>query len=184
MTVYKLESDVNNFLNLVVDNERDWQQFETFAGRPMPRTWKVLRVRAPKDRGRRRTVPSGDFPSFLSHVPVFSSRAHSGLAPLIDPFGEWAPLQGVSEEYWAFNVLDLRDALDHGASECKLFRDGTVMDIERYVFLSNRIQGAVIFKIPETPRMDVFVTDRFVVEVRALGLQGLEFRELWRDASL
>jgi hypothetical protein len=53
------------------------------------------------------------------------------------------------------------------------------MDIDVHVFFPEKLEKASIFKIPQVPTMDVFVTDMFVERVQSAKLKGFLFPLLW-----
>ena len=68
------------------------------------------------------------------------------------------------------------DALDESNSEVIRFDDcARLMRVDRYAFLSDKLKGSVIFKIPQFPTERVFVTNHFVERVKATLLKGFWF---------
>ena len=51
--------------------------------------------------------------------------------------------------------------------------------VKRYWFHADRVAGIDIFKLPEFPRYEVYVSDRFVRRVKRAGLHGFWFERLW-----
>jgi hypothetical protein len=118
----------------------------------------------------------GDFPSLATHVPVFSEAALSVLGAELQRCGEVLPLDCPCGRYYAFNVTRILDVLDTARSDIRIFKaTGRVQRIARYAFRDEEIGGEFIFKIPQVPLMDVFVTDRFVKLVKEAGLRGFLF---------
>ena len=52
------------------------------------------------------------------------------------------------------------------------------MIIDRHSFRGDRLNPE-IFKLPQTPRGLIYVTESFVQRVRATPLKGLDFRLVW-----
>jgi hypothetical protein len=124
-------------------------------------------------------LPIGDFPSiFLSHIPVFSVRAVQALRPVLSTNGELLPLNSDYEKYFAFNVTTLLDALSAKDSDIVYYPSGRIMDVRKYVLDLKRVTFQSIFKLPETARMDVFVSDEFVGIVESHGLRGFSFKQV------
>ena len=53
------------------------------------------------------------------------------------------------------------------------------MRVLKYAFFGDRLAGATIFKIPQFPRSEVYVTDEFRKLVIDNGLLGFKFINLW-----
>ncbi len=65
-----------------------------------------------------------------------------------------------------------------GASGVR-FDDGDILDVQRYAFRPEPVQGLALFKVPQLLRGSLFVGDEFVGAVQAAGLTGPEFTLLW-----
>lgn len=163
-----LETDANNFANLVFENDSDWEAIYWFDGRSLKDNWVPLNLEILDG-----TVPIGDFLSFQSHVPVFGSRAKDLLIDFFTPCGEILPLSCPSRGYFALNVTNLIDALDEEKSEIEYFSSGKILDIRRAAFDGSLLSDIDIFKLPQTPYGKVFVSERFIERVKDLGLTGL-----------
>ncbi|MBL8112746.1 MAG: hypothetical protein JNK60_07670 [Acidobacteria bacterium] len=96
------------------------------------------------------------------------------MGDLLEPSGQLFPLHDVEGEFFLMNVTRVVDVLDERTSEIDRFRDGRIMSIERAAFLP-QADDEPIFRIPQTPEMDVFVNDRFRIRVLEAGLEGLRF---------
>jgi hypothetical protein len=180
MHVYQLRADANHFQNLILADESIWDQMQDmFNGTPVGMSWSPLRVEVLRDEDQNRALPPGDFPSLMTRLPVFSQRAVDTLSDLLHANGEFLPLVCSEGTYFAFNVTRVIDALDVQRSEVKRFSDGRIMRVVRYEFVPDILEGLSIFKIPETARMEVFVTDPFVSRVQSAGLVGFDFKLVW-----
>lgn len=144
-------------------------------GQPIGEKWKPIGVIVPKEE---QHLPKCDFPELLPDVPVFSRRAKELLTDLLVPFGEFLPLLTDTGEYYAFNVINRIDVLNEKKSELERFPDGRVMRVVKYEFYPEKIQDQLIFQIPqETTR--IYVTDKFVENVKEYNLTGFEYLPLW-----
>jgi hypothetical protein len=126
-----------------------------------------------------RNLPPSDFPHLAVAVPVFSLRALNVLRGMIEENGEILPLSCTEGEYYVFNVTTFTDALDESLSGVKRFKDGGVMRVLKYAFFGDRLCRATIFKIPQFPRSEVYVTDKFRNLAIDNGLLGFKFINLW-----
>ncbi len=83
--------------------------------------------------------------------------------------------------FWAVNVLEVLDCLDHSLSEFEYLASGNLKHITRYVFKPNCIENKPIFKIPERKGKQIFVSDEFKALVENNGLKGLTFKKVWEE---
>jgi hypothetical protein len=146
-----------------------------FNGKPFKGTWKDVEIGLDP-----RRLPKGDTPSLIPGVPIFNRRAMDALRDVLEHNGELLPVIIVGEEYFLFNVTTVVDALDASNSEVIRFNGSTkVLNIRSYSFFSEKLSGRSIFKIPQTPTGDVFVTDAFVKRVNSAALKGFWFPLVW-----
>ncbi|KRE01069.1 hypothetical protein ASE61_19140 [Bosea sp. Root670] len=117
-----------------------------------------------------------DFPWLGEHAPILKKPAVDALAPVLAQYGQLLPLKG--ENVWLFNVTTVLDVLDREKSGIVYFDDGDILDIERHVFKRDVIGTAEIFKLPRRASA-VYVTGRFVEQVRGSGLRGVSFAPVW-----
>ncbi|MBI5569331.1 MAG: hypothetical protein HY914_05235 [Desulfomonile tiedjei] len=176
MNVYILDADVNKYRGIHYTNEDDVVEFmRGFNGTPMKDRWTAQET-FQFDHGR---LVKGDTPGLATHVPVFSLKATKVLADFLDLGGELLPITCAAERYFVFNVTRVIDALDEGNCELELFDDGDIMDILRFAFFLERLEGTSVFKVPQCILTDVFVTDPFVERVQTAKLKGFKFRLVW-----
>lgn len=116
------------------------------------------------------------------HVPVFNARAADLLRPLLIDNGELLPLLCDEGSYFAYNVTTVLDALDLEKSSIIRFASGRIMDITRHEFLQAKVTHS-IFKIPQVPWMEVFVTDEFRDAVSQHRLTGFTFKLVWESTA-
>ena len=125
----------------------------------------------------------GDYP-FLDGAPALSKRSVDALLDMLSDSAELLPLVCDVGEYYVLNVTRIVDALDEAASELTRFESsGRVMEVVRHVFVSERLTGYTVFKIPQTPRAPVFVTEVFRRRVLAVGLRGFQFDLVWEEGT-
>lgn len=174
--IYLLEPDPR-FRRLVLPEDETFSELvNRFDGGAIDDSWHALKVVYDEDS---LDLPVGDFPSiFLPHIPVFSVRAVQALGPVLSTNGELLPLSSDYEKYFSFNVTTLIDALSAEQSDIVYYPTGKVMDVRKYVLDLKRITFQSIFKLRETARMDVFVSDEFVRIVESHGLRGFSFKQV------
>lgn len=190
MSVWQLERAINeyktlHFANGVAGNEEGtpdlWGSF--YGDKPLSTIWTPPRVAYLESE-----EPEGDFPYFWGAAcPVFTSGALNALREVIAPYGEFLPLISSDGEFTAFKVLHFIDAIDIERSEIKWYpqvkrqlgQPKHVEKIKRFEFHEEKLQGAVIFRIPQLPLHEVFVTDVFANRVREADLKGFSFKQVW-----
>lgn len=177
MAVYSLLPDANNYQNLILLNsDQDLEALYGFNGTPIGPNWQPLSVEIFDDNGQNRNLPRSDFPAFIA--PVFSRRAVEALGSILSANGELLPLNCDEDDYFAFNVTQLVDALNEANSDVVRFSDGRIMDIKRFGFDPDKLKTVDIFKIPQMPLGRAFVRDRFVQKVHDTGLTGFVFKSV------
>jgi hypothetical protein len=160
MKVFILKADANRYEGLLPsDRSNSHEVFRRFDGTPMGTSWVPWKVEVARPEGYE-SLPLGDFPLMATHVPVFSERAVALLEQLLIENGELLPLLCEEGSYFAYNVTTVLDALDVQKSSVVRFHNGRIMDITRHEFFPPKVTSS-IFKIPQVPRMDVFVTLNF-----------------------
>jgi hypothetical protein len=165
MKVYLMVADANNYQNLIPIENDAFDIYREFNGLPLANPSVRLCVKILRDNERNKDLPKSDFPSLASHIPVFSKRAVSVLNELLIANGELVKMDCVDceEPYFAFNVTTTVQALDLDHYELKRFESsGRIMRVIRYCFYPERLKGLTVFKLPELPLQNVFVTDPFV----------------------
>ena len=172
MTLYRIVPDSDTCHSLSIIDSEHVEMFRQFTGNSLAHSWFPVPVRI------FRAEKSGDFPSLLSHVPIFSERALQILMPLISNSFEALPLKCDFGKFYAANVLDVVDCLDHSLANIERFSSGRIMAIKRYAFKEGCIQGKHIFKIPETAGQDVLVSDKFKSLIEENSLLGLHFKQV------
>lgn len=182
MKVYNLKADMDNYQNLIFSEETDYELLDLFDGTMIDKDWKKPSVKILFDDHLNKNLLEGDFPFLSSHVPVFSKNAISVLEDLILPHGEILSLNYKSDEYFAYNVTSIIDALDHQKSVFKRFKsDGSIMDIIKYIFKPKYIEDIPIFKLPQTSLMDVFITDVLYKRITDKNLLGFNCIKVWEN---
>jgi hypothetical protein len=179
MKIYLLHQDFDRYEILTYSNLEDSKRIQDwFCGEPIGNRWTPLKVEVLRDKDHK-DRPSSDFPGFGAGKSVFSHRALESLRDMLDGNGEILPLDCKDGNYWVFNVTRMVDALNVEGAKVKRFSDGGIMRVEQYSFRPEKIHGLTIFKIPQFPFSDVYVTDAFVERVKGTGLTGFAFDLLW-----
>lgn len=182
MNVYELRHESEAYQAIRPFALADFDRLRRFEGRPLKQSWIPARVDLFREATSfHRQIP-GDFPYLTAGVPVFTPKSLTTLADLLELHGEILPLQSKDGDFFAYNVTSVIDCLDVPNSQVARFDDGGIMDVKRYAFVPERLTAIPIFKIPQFPRSDVYVTDEFVKRVKDQGLIGFRFRHLWSSS--
>lgn len=122
-----------------------------------------------------------DFSSVNYDVyPVFSDRARTIVAPILEGLGRWIELDFDEAPYWLFYITNVVDALDEGRSQITRFSSSQkVLSIDSYAFKPEVAKDQWLFTLPQRPGSNRLVTDRFVELVREHRLTGFLFQKLW-----
>jgi hypothetical protein len=181
MNIYKLDADADNFESANVADESDYDRLSCFDGTRI-QAWNSLQLCSDEeDFG---VKPKGDCPSLISFVPIFSQFAVNALRHVLVVNGQLLPVTIDGEEYFAFNVTNMLDALDVERSEGARFSSGRLFHITRHVFNIEHIPDETcIFKVRANPTIGVFVTDKFIDMVNAANLKGFKFEKVWSSEN-
>jgi hypothetical protein len=178
MRILKLKPDVDRYRWLALVDDSDARILSDLHDGPVVAAWKPVRAEWIEEditMGK----PKSDFPT-LGTTPVFSQRAVDTLLDLLVENGEILPLEVEGESYFAYNVTRTLDALDQDRSVIVRYPTGRILDVTRYAFLPEKLDGSPIFRLPQF-RGRAFVTDEFAARVRDGELTGFALVEVWSD---
>lgn len=176
MKVYRLQTDTERYCSFALVDEANAGIYWSFDGRSLRSSWEPLSITAADEDDA--TAEMADF-ALLGTIPIVSERAVEVLRDLTLRCCEILPLVYSRQAYFALNVMTVVDALDEKRSTLTRLPSGAVMSVQEYVFHPDRLNGVVIFRIPQLLRAYVFVTQHFVDRVRRARLTGFRFTELW-----
>ena len=176
MRILKLKSDVDRYRWLALVDDSDARILSDLHDGPAGTAWKPVRAEWIEEDTKEEKAKS-DFPT-LGTTPVFSERAVDTLLDLLVENGEILPLEVEGERYFAYNVTRTLDALDQDRSAIIRYPTGRILDVTRYVFLPEKLDGAAIFRLPQF-RGRAFVTDEFTRRIRDYELTGFGLVEVW-----
>ncbi|HET6430163.1 MAG TPA: DUF1629 domain-containing protein [Phycisphaerae bacterium] len=184
-TIYLLRSD-EAFASLYVDGSDAffWKSLDLFDGTAIADLPPIAYSRDSSDAD----LPIGDF---IYGIPILlmSRRAVEALGSILLAHGQLFPVTASEGEFFAYNITTLVDALDREHSDMEMWphlkreREAGIPrhihHVMRYWFYAERVEGIDIFKLPEFPHTEVYVSDHFVYEVERTGLRGFRFERLW-----
>jgi len=184
MNVYTLRPDSDHYQAIELETDEAWDPFlDRFDGRAIGGAWWHPRIEILREVPRDYDLLPGDFPSLGGIIPVFSQKAVSALRDLLEENGELLPLVCDEGEYFAYNVTRIVDALDEKQSSVDRFATGNIMGISRYHLQSTALDSLTIFKLPQSARVETYVTDTFVDRASKGGLVGFDFQRIWPPSS-
>jgi hypothetical protein len=193
MNIYEL-CRVDDVREIVWVNDDDITfERKHFRGQPMRAIWRPIEYKVhvvPKEKYDGWKYPPSDV--YSGSRVIFSRKAVDALYDILEANGEILPLifEGKENEYFAYNVLTISNAVDEEKSEIHRRQDGGFSHIKRYEFDPAQAAGLTIFKAwqNKAPKVshshtfvsvDVFVTDPFVKRVKEAGLFGFDFDLKW-----
>src|SRR3989339_394973 len=164
MNIYLLDADVINYQVLVFKNNEDARFSLEMNGQSVKNDWKPFELEYSTETEAEKKLPKGDFPSLLSgDLLVFSPKAVDCLKDLLNPYGEFLPVNCDNDDYILFNVTNVIDALDFEKSDVQCFtHSNDIKNILKYVFIKEKVINEDIFRIKQMPQVDIFVNDKFV----------------------
>jgi hypothetical protein len=161
----------------------DYEKLSSFDGSPRAADWKPVAVRRVRADERQPGLAS-DFPWLGSHALIMRKRAVVALRGMFEAHGELLPLVTSDEvKLVVFNVTTVLDALDEERSSVERFPSTQrIMRIKKVAFRPTLVRGVDVFRLPH--RMSAtYVSRRFVDAANAAGLVGLDFNQVWSEAS-
>lgn len=123
--------------------------------------------------------PIGDVSSISTSSYIINEKAYKVLYPYLKSHSQIFKINNNGTIFYVINVTDIIDCLDYDNSEIKYFSSSNrVMDIEKYVFHSEKLKKATIFKLPEFPKGISYATEEFKKVVEENNIIGFKFKEL------
>lgn len=118
-----------------------------------------------------------DCPFIIGAIPVFSQVAFNVIKPFLNENDvQVIPIEVDNLPFFILNVtVLLKDILNQYRSKIVYFKNGKVMDIEKYVFNQSEYMPS-LFRISQLPTF-TFVTENVAIAMTNAGLLGLELEE-------
>ena len=183
MKIYEYIADGDRHNYFITDQEHHEVKTSVGRGVSLINSWKPIPVR--NFFGEKEGLflnKISDFPSLRD--PVLSEKAWKVFEPYIKHYVEPLPLITPEGKYFALNILNIIDALDKEKSEVSYNRvTNRVSRILKHVFHTDKIEGQLIFKVPETLGLGVYVSEEFKKIVEDNNLKGLDFSTVVFEAK-
>lgn len=123
--------------------------------------------------------PIGDVFSVEISSFILNEKSYKVLYPYLKNHSQIFKIKSDNKIFYVVNVIDIIDCLNYDKSELKYFSSsGRVMDVEKYVFKTEKLKNATIFKLPEFPKSISYVTEEFKKAVEENNITGFKFKEL------
>lgn len=177
--VYKLRHS-EGFEWLLPANDAEFDLLR-FDGQVKVNSWRPVRMKRLKVTEQGQPLESSDFPACSGgDMLVLSRAARERIGGQLERHGELLPLVCDDGDFWVLNVTRLVDALDESNSQLLRASDtGAILMVRKYAFHAPALAQAELFKLPQMVRGLIYVTDPFIDLVRASGLRGIEFVQVW-----
>ena len=176
LKIWKLDADVNNFDNITVVNEEDWDILDKCEGSSVIKCWNPLNLEYIENKKK------GDCPGLTSRLPILSKAALDILKPLILDSVEILPVSLNGGEFYGINVIQVLDCIDYEKSQVKKFPNSErIMRFIKYSFKKDCVNNAHIFKIKDELGNSPFISDDFRNIIINSNLKGFLFEEVWSD---
>jgi hypothetical protein len=142
--------------------------------------WSPIRMRLIKHDEHGHHWAPADAPWFGSDVLVLKPRAAEAARAVVDRQAELLRAETDEGPLFLVNPLRVLDALDERASTVtRLSSSGRIIDIQKHVFLPEKVGDAIVFKITSLRVSRTYVCEPFVERWNAEGFKGLRFKEAW-----
>ena len=123
--------------------------------------------------------PIGDVFSVEISSFILNEKSYKVLYPYLKNHSQIFKIKSDNKIFYVVNVIDIIDCLNYDESELKYFSSsGRVMDVEKYVFKTEKLRNTTIFKLPEFPKSISYVTEEFKKAVEENNIKGFKFKEL------
>ena len=172
MKIYRYIADADNYNCLYTESINSERKNGIGRGQSLQDGWSPLSVEDDLE------GDAGNFPALTDPIPVLTENTWKILEPYLKNSVEALELVSKNAKYYALNVLDIVDALDLNKSEISYRSSGRVSSIQKFVFFPEKIASKLMFKVPQTKGLDVYVSDEFKKIVEQEGLKGLDFSKI------
>lgn len=125
--------------------------------------------------GGKSSDPVPDVSRWIGATLVLSPRAYSTVVELLNPYGEFLPIQVNNDTFHIFNCLTF-GKVDESRSTKTYFK-GVVSEIKKIVFDSNEVSDKAAFKTDYNNCIDIYCNDQLKTAIEKSGLTGVIFSD-------
>ncbi|WP_086930226.1 hypothetical protein [Agarilytica rhodophyticola] len=181
MSIYRIHSDIQNYMLFTVDDLDVYTKMESFNiqafGQSLPFEWQAPKANfLPSDSG---STEKPDMTQWTDTILVLNKKAVDHLKNILETTGELFPLVGSCKDYMLFNSTQRQgnDIINLEQSTSSYFEDGAWERVEKLVF-TKAAPNIVppLFTIEYDRGCVLYCTDAFRHDVQRLGLSGLAFQ--------
>ncbi|WP_145333989.1 imm11 family protein [Paenibacillus xylanexedens] len=175
MKIYRFKHDLKAKVLASVEDDRHPINSD-FHGESKINEWTVVNLETLKER---RYI---DFPDYHIGKPVVSKRVKEKMEEegILASEVEFLPITNNDTELFLMNVTKILECVDYSRSDIGRFKDGSWARFNKLVFDPSKIpHGTCMFKIKETPGVQVFVTEKFKQWVEEHKFKGLNFSQVY-----
>ena len=179
MKIWRMESELDaGYKMLVSEDERSYKALDEFNGKSLEKDWVPLELEFIKDGTHNKKC---DTPALYTGFIIFNKKTVETVKSLLKDNVEILDVNVIDtdDKYYAINVIDVGEYLDHDKCEFKYFSSGKIMRCVKFAFKANEVKNKHIFKISEFSGTFIFVSDEFKKTVEMARLKGFEFTEVW-----
>lgn len=179
--MYRIKSNPHSEFISYLDRQNT-KLIPRFNGKPIGDRWiKNLPVRLAWSEDNDGSELGSHFPFLLDDgILACSGKAWDCLKLLIGEHVEALELDCQDGQFFALNVLTIKECLNYEESQLTYWADGYggIQSVQRLVFRSGCSDNAPIFKIPEFIMLSIYVSEAFKAVVEANNLKGMIFRQV------
>lgn len=180
--LYKLEDDVDTYGGFFWEETSHYLAF--ISPEPLGADWKPPAINAARNPKKKLKQEAPDFASVSPGMYLLKPPVFEALSSLLEGTGETFQAETSRGPYVLFHVTKEIDCLDRAHSKVRYLDDEKtkVTSVSQYKFQEDLIQGCNLFRIPETYKLESFVTQEVKDVVTSEGFTGFFFEKLrWAD---
>ncbi|WP_144971206.1 imm11 family protein [Bremerella volcania] len=176
--LYKLEDDVDTYYGFFWEDKSHYMAY--ISSDPLGASWKPPTIHSPGLPRKILKLGPPDFANVSPGMYLMKPHVYEALRPLIEDAGELFQAETSRGPYLLFHVTSEIDCLDRGQSKVSYSDDEQtqVRSVSRYKFREDAIQGSHLFRIPETYKLESFVSQQVKDVAQAEGFTGFFFEKL------
>lgn len=182
MTIYKLKSDIVNYLSFTIDPvefmlKMGDEYSSHFMGESKREGWNEPDGKFFKTNDHKKgTYAIPDITMWSLGNIVMNDKAYSLLSGELGSLGEFLPVKCEGKQYHIFNNTNVvEDSAVDADNSTQIIEKGLFMGLESLAFIEDRVSDQLVFKTKYDNCAFSYCTDRFRELVESNGLTGLYF---------
>ncbi|MBN2980382.1 MULTISPECIES: imm11 family protein [Cohnella] len=175
MRIYELRSHYKS-VPITSYNDESHPISSRFEGGSKLQSWSPILVETIVEESYNSEESYNDFPKYITGKPVVSSRVKEVIKLFVQEEVEFLPLMHEKLDLYMINVTNVLNCVNWERSDVKLTTKGKFAGFNKLVFDFGKIPASTyMFKIKETVRICVYVTEAFKNLIESQNLKGLDF---------